>query len=60
PCRGNAAGRSEGTLRANIRCPANGLVPGAAVTGDNDWLSASELELPGWFRQQIIKLRAFE
>ncbi|MGO8536077.1 DUF6492 family protein, partial [Rhizobium ruizarguesonis] len=36
------------------------LVPGAAVTGDNEWLSDSELELPGWLRQQIIKLRAFE
>jgi hypothetical protein len=36
------------------------LVPNAFVTGDNDWLSTRELRLPGWFRQQIIKLRAFE
>jgi hypothetical protein len=27
---------------------------------DNDWLSKQEQELPGWYRQQIIKLRAFE
>lgn len=37
-----------------------GLLPGAVVTGDSDWLSARELELPGWFRQQIVKLRAYE
>ncbi|NTJ43880.1 hypothetical protein G6L28_14865 [Agrobacterium larrymoorei] len=38
---------------------ARGLVPNAIVTGDGEWLSAREMELPGWFRQQIIKLRAF-
>lgn len=38
---------------------ARGLVPDAIVTGDGEWLSAREMELPGWFRQQIIKLRAY-
>ncbi len=27
-------------------------------TDDKEWLSKRELELPGWFRQQIIKLRS--
>jgi len=27
-------------------------------TSDGDWLSKQELELPGWYRQQIIKLRS--
>lgn len=30
------------------------------ITGDDQWLSKRELGLPGWFRQQIIKLRAYE
>jgi hypothetical protein len=29
-------------------------------THDSDWLSRRELELPGWYRQQIIKLRAYQ
>lgn len=29
------------------------------LTRDCDWLSRRELDLPGWYRQQIIKLRAF-
>lgn len=29
------------------------------LTSDNDWLSKRELELPGWYRQQIIKLRSY-
>ncbi len=27
-------------------------------TSDNEWLSKHELDLPGWYRQQIIKLRS--
>lgn len=27
---------------------------------DNDWLSKQEMELPGWYRQQVIKLRAHQ
>jgi hypothetical protein len=30
------------------------------LSSDNDWLSKDELELPGWYRQQVIKLRAHE
>jgi hypothetical protein len=30
------------------------------LTADKDWLSKQELELPGWFRQQLIKLRSYE
>lgn len=29
------------------------------LTRDSDWLSRQEIDLPGWYRQQIIKLRAF-
>lgn len=28
------------------------------LSSDDEWLSSRERELPGWFRQQIIKLRA--
>lgn len=31
----------------------------AEVTADEEWLTRRELELSGWFRQQVIKLRAF-
>jgi hypothetical protein len=31
----------------------------ASVSPDAEWLSRSELELPGWYRQQLIKLRAY-
>jgi hypothetical protein len=27
---------------------------------DSDWLSKKELELPGWYKQQLIKLRSYE
>lgn len=30
----------------------------AEISEDADWLSSAELALPGWYRQQIIKLRA--
>lgn len=38
------------------------LIPGTAVsvTPDEQWLSASERGLPGWYRQQIVKLRSYE
>ncbi len=37
-----------------------GLAEKPVLYADNDWLSRSEAELPGWFRQQIIKLRAYQ
>lgn len=30
------------------------------LSADKDWLSKAEMELPGWFRQQLIKLRSYE
>lgn len=30
------------------------------LSSDSDWLSSQELSLPGWYRQQVIKLRAYE
>jgi hypothetical protein len=30
-----------------------------ALSGDEEWLSVGEQELPGWYRQQLIKLRAY-
>jgi hypothetical protein len=35
-----------------------GLTDRAMLSADEDWLSRREQELPGWYRQQIIKLRA--
>jgi len=35
-----------------------GLGDGIRVTADADWLSSREQELPGWYRQQVIKLRS--
>ena len=32
----------------------------ARVTSDETWLSRREQALPGWFKQQIIKLRSYE
>lgn len=32
----------------------------ASVTSDTQWLTKQEQALPGWYRQQIIKLRAYE
>ncbi|ANP84623.1 DUF6492 family protein [Rhizobium leguminosarum] len=60
PDKGNLTMVTDNPAALRAFLDAKGLVPGAAVTGDNDWLSARELELPGWFRQQIVKLRAFE
>ena len=37
-----------------------GLADRATVTSDEQWLSRRELTLPGWYRQQLIKLRAYE
>jgi hypothetical protein len=37
-----------------------GLGAGAHLMADDDLLSANERTLPGWYRQQIIKLRAHE
>ena len=37
-----------------------GVARDATVTTDSDWLTAQEMELPGWYRQQVIKLRAHE
>lgn len=37
-----------------------GVAQGAMVTADGDWLTQDEMALPGWFRQQIIKLRSYE
>src|SRR4051812_18442071 len=37
-----------------------GFTEQVTISDDHDWLSKQELELPGWFRQQIIKLRAYE
>jgi hypothetical protein len=36
------------------------VAPNAVLTTDSDWLTAQEMELPGWYRQQVIKLRAHE
>ncbi len=41
-------------------CERTGVGQGAILSSDSDWLSKSELELPGWYRQQIIKLRSYE
>lgn len=37
-----------------------GVVPDAILTSDADWLTASEMQLPGWYRQQVIKLKAYQ
>jgi hypothetical protein len=37
-----------------------GVATDAVISADGDWLSKSEMELPGWYRQQLIKLRAYE
>jgi hypothetical protein len=39
--------------RQQLDCP-------ATLFSDNEWLSKREQELPGWYRQQVIKLRAYE
>jgi len=37
-----------------------GVARNAMLTADSDWLTAQEMELPGWYRQQVIKLRSYE
>lgn len=37
-----------------------GVATHATISADEDWLSKAEMELPGWYRQQLIKLRAYE
>lgn len=41
-------------------CERNGVGKGAVFSSDSDWLSRKELELPGWYKQQIIKLRSYQ
>ncbi len=41
-------------------CERTGVAQGAVLTPDSDWLSQNEQQLSGWYRQQIIKLRAYE
>jgi hypothetical protein len=36
-----------------------GLANVAEISTDADWLSKSELQLPGWYKQQIVKLRSY-
>jgi hypothetical protein len=36
------------------------LGAGAELMADDDWLSVKERTLPGWYRQQIIKLRSYQ
>lgn len=36
-----------------------GLTDVATITTDGDWLSAKEMELPGWYKQQLVKLRSY-
>jgi hypothetical protein len=36
-----------------------GLDVDVTLMNDNEWLSKREMELPGWYRQQIIKLRSY-
>jgi len=37
-----------------------GLREVASVSTDGDWLSTQEMELPGWYKQQLVKLRAYK
>ena len=37
-----------------------GLDDAVGITDDSDWLSEAEMLLPGWYKQQVIKLRAHE
>jgi hypothetical protein len=42
----------------NRRLERAGLGDGILVSDDAAWLSSREQELPGWYRQQVIKLRS--
>ncbi len=37
-----------------------GLEGNVILSDDRDWLSKEEMDLPGWFKQQIIKLRSYQ
>lgn len=37
-----------------------GMLQDVILTADQDWLSKKEMELPGWYRQQLIKLRSYK
>lgn len=37
-----------------------GLDGQVSLSGDADWLSQREMALPGWYKQQVIKLRSYE
>jgi hypothetical protein len=37
-----------------------GVAQDAIVSADSDWLSQKEMALPGWYRQQLIKLRSYQ
>lgn len=37
-----------------------GLSAAVVLSSDDEWLSARECTLPGWYRQQVIKLRAYQ
>ena len=36
-----------------------GLSDIATISTDRDWLSSKEMELPGWYKQQVVKLRSY-
>jgi hypothetical protein len=37
-----------------------GLKTPVVFYGDSDWLSDEEMKLPGWYKQQLIKLRSYK
>jgi hypothetical protein len=37
-----------------------GLKTPVTLSGDRDWLSEEEMQLPGWYKQQLIKLRSYK
>ncbi|MCA0453697.1 MAG: DUF6492 family protein [Chloroflexi bacterium] len=37
-----------------------GLEGKVVLSDDREWLSKEEMELPGWFKQQLIKLRSYQ
>lgn len=36
-----------------------GVTPHAELTSDEQWLSEKEMTLPGWYKQQVLKLRSY-